>query len=66
MSNRDKLSMQRCMRLCFRQIFPLIACAPSWRARSQRSEMKRRGVSNGLATLCIGGGTGGAMCAEAV
>ncbi|MBP2239411.1 acetyl-CoA C-acetyltransferase [Sinorhizobium kostiense] len=29
-------------------------------------EMKRRGVSKGLATLCIGGGMGVAMCVEAV
>ncbi|MGO7960472.1 acetyl-CoA C-acetyltransferase [Rhizobium leguminosarum] len=28
-------------------------------------EMKRRGVSKGLATLCIGGGMGVAMCVEA-
>jgi len=27
-------------------------------------EMKRRGVSKGLATLCIGGGMGVAMCVE--
>ncbi|GLR59759.1 acetyl-CoA C-acetyltransferase [Rhizobium indigoferae] len=29
-------------------------------------EMKRRGVSKGLATLCIGGGMGVAMCVEAM
>ncbi|HTO30431.1 MAG TPA: acetyl-CoA C-acetyltransferase [Pararhizobium sp.] len=29
-------------------------------------EMKRRGVSKGLATLCIGGGMGVAMCVERV
>ena len=27
-------------------------------------EMQRRGVSKGLATLCIGGGMGIAMCVE--
>jgi acetyl-CoA C-acetyltransferase len=29
-------------------------------------EMKRRNVSKGMATLCIGGGMGIAMCVEAV
>ncbi|MBD0274943.1 MAG: acetyl-CoA C-acetyltransferase, partial [Acetobacteraceae bacterium] len=29
-------------------------------------EMKRRGVKRGLATLCIGGGMGVAMCVESV
>ena len=29
-------------------------------------EMKKRGVKKGLATLCIGGGMGIAMCVEAV
>jgi acetyl-CoA acetyltransferase len=29
-------------------------------------EMKRRGVSTGLATLCVGGGMGVAMCVEAM
>jgi len=28
--------------------------------------MKRRGVSKGLATLCIGGGMGIAMCVDAM
>ena len=29
-------------------------------------EMKRRGAKKGLATLCIGGGMGVAMCVEAL
>ncbi|SEI21059.1 acetyl-CoA C-acetyltransferase [Rhizobium tibeticum] len=29
-------------------------------------ELKRRGVSKGLATLCIGGGMGVAMCVDAI
>ena len=29
-------------------------------------EMKRRGAKKGLATLCIGGGMGVAMCVEAM
>ena len=29
-------------------------------------EMKRRGSKKGLATLCIGGGMGVAMCVEAM
>lgn len=29
-------------------------------------EMKRRGAKKGLATLCIGGGMGVAMCVESV
>jgi acetyl-CoA C-acetyltransferase len=29
-------------------------------------EMKRRNVSKGMATLCIGGGMGIAMCVEAM
>ena len=29
-------------------------------------EMKRRGARKGLATLCIGGGMGVAMCFEAL
>ena len=29
-------------------------------------EMRRRGAEKGLATLCVGGGMGVAMCVEAV